>query len=545
MSQTRIAVGIVSEDGFEELQSTLQSVYSLSDNIFILSTEPVADNLGNVNTVRFLSETRNDEAGLRNELIEKIESQNVADWLLLMNTGDRFDEKTLAEFRLFIENDIDRNSLYMMVLHRLHRADGVRHDWDEETIEPRLIPLRKGLRFQSRMRASIVESASKLLIRLNAAPGRFILPSRQRDSLRQKKRANRNLQVIEQLETQLKTQGQTISEEELFVRAEARLVLGDAVRARRDFLRLINETRQSDIRLASYYGVWETSVLSPIPDAELTKILLEGIDRFPVDMQLLTFMGAHLQRLGKHDLAVRTFETAIRYGQTTLDVWHRLRIREIAVMSLALLFRLQGKGLEAIRILETNLKLIADRTEFNRILIDLYVAEQQESQVRDFAATVWGDTELDLIRDVLDGAVKASGGNWFDAAPILESAYLEGCRDVLCLRWYSLTLLSLTRFNEAVTVLEEWNRAEPGNKEAEAFLVAARQPEHFNEIVRQFQKTQLKLLGISKPELLQRNIFKSSPRKSNNLIDQAIREIIRSSGSLNGTKIRISPFNKD
>ncbi|MDR0336917.1 MAG: hypothetical protein LBI18_07490 [Planctomycetaceae bacterium] len=547
MSQNQITVGIIVEDGFEGLQESLRSACLCSDSVFVLSTESVATitesfDFDNSKITYHQSQNHNDAAALRNELIDLAELQNDANWLLLMNAGDRFDETTWEEFRLFLTNEIERNSLYVMVLHRLYRLDGVRHDLDEETIEPRLIPLRKGLRFQGQVRASLLPSAANLMIRLNAAPGRFLLPSRQHDSARQKQWATRNLQTLEQLEKQ----GKSISHEALFVRAEAQSILGDYVHARHNFLQLIEQTNQSDLRLASYYGIWETFTFSPIPETEMTKILLAGLDHFPVDMQLLTFMGSHLQQQGKLDLAVRTFEMALRYGQTTLDIWHRLRIREMAVVSLALIHRLRGNGREAIQVLESNLELIVDRVEFNRHLLDLYIAELQESKGYEFAATIWGGTDLDLIREVISGACRASAGNWDKAIIPLELAYLDGCRDILCLRWYSLTLLSLMRFGEAKVILEEWNQREPENKEAEAFLVAVRQPEHFSEIVRQFRDNQIKILGISKPEILGKRFTatKNSSGK-NSMIENAIREMISSSGSSNAKRISTVAFRKN
>ncbi|MDR3199465.1 MAG: tetratricopeptide repeat protein [Planctomycetaceae bacterium] len=550
MSQNQIAVGIIVEDGFEGLQDTLQSVVPFADFVFVLSTESAANGIEpfepNTKIIYRKSQNCNDEAALRNELIEIAESQNAESqnnvgWLLLMNVGDRFDETTLEEFRLFTTNELERNSLYIMVLHRLYRLDGIRHDLDEETIEPRLIPLRKGLRFQGQVRASILPSAANLMIRLNAAPGRFLLPSRQQNSVRQKKWAARNLQLLEQSEKQ----GKSIANEALLVRAEAQSILGDYIHARQNFLQLIEQTNRTDLRLTAYYGVWETFVFAPISEQEMTKILLAGLDSFPLDMQLLTFMGAHLQQQGKPDLAVRTFETAIRYGQTALDIWHRLRIREMAVTSLALLHRLRGEGHKAIQVLESNLELIVDRTEFNRHLLDLYIAELQESKGHEFAATIWGGTDLDLIREVISGACRASAGNWEKAALPLELAYWDGCRDVLCLRWYSLALLSLTRFNEAIIILEEWQHLEPENKEAQAFLVAARQPEHFSKIVRQFRDRQIKILGISKPEILSKHFTQNSARNTNSIIENAIREMITSSGSPNSKGISTAVFRKD
>jgi hypothetical protein len=137
----------------------------------------------------------------------------------------------------------------------------------------------------------------------------------------------------------------------LAAKSEAQFILGNYIDSRKSSRALIEATSRSDLRLSAYYNIWETFAHAPIPDAEITKILVEAVDQFPVEMQLLTFLGSHLQRTGQLELAARTFETAIQHGRVSLDVWHRLRIQEIAVTSLALCLRLQDRNNEAIRVL--------------------------------------------------------------------------------------------------------------------------------------------------------------------------------------------------
>lgn len=524
-----IAVGIVLDSAAEPLETTLRSAEELSDRIFVVAPEGCQVPHENVTVLR--TADCDDDAAARNLLIEAAEAENGHSWLLWLHPGECFDRATVDDLRGFLAEEADRHSLYVMVLHRLFRPDGRRHDLDEETIDPRLMPLGKGLRFQGRLGSSLIPMAETLMLGISAAPGRILCPPKHVDRNLDKFYGERALRIL----TEMEKAGESISGELLALRGKSYALIGDPIAARRCFLRLIKETEQENLRLSAYYEIWETLIFSPEVSGEMTQILLAALDHFPVDMQLLTFMGAHLQRTGKLDVAARTFETALRYGQISLDVWHRLHIREIAVTSLALVERLRGRAREAIRVLETNLDSIGDRSEYSRHLLDIYIAEGMEEKAKEFAATLWGDVELDRLRQSLTGACLASGGHWDEAMGPLEQAFVEGCRDPLCLRWYSLTLLSLVRFEKAIEVLRLWLEVEPENSEAKSYLFAAQHPESFSEIVRTIQTAQLNSLGIAGAELFQKNIAKAgkkvAPKKGNRAIDDAVREMVASSGT--------------
>ncbi|MDR0520830.1 MAG: hypothetical protein LBH00_03130 [Planctomycetaceae bacterium] len=533
-SHVRIAAGIVvHEDTLHLLEKTVQSAKTFSTGIYVL----VAGN-GEMSG-RFLPSVleectvlhggwAEDDAATRNMLIDRVEAGNSADWLVWLNPGDEFDPATLEEFRQFLENNSHRDAIYMMVLHRLYRTDKVRHDFDEETIDARLMPLHKGVRFQGRVNASLLSRNAALMVQISAAPGRFFVPAKKTDPVYSKKCAEQTLKTLEKIENE----GEVIQGELLTARAEAQFALGNFAACRRCLQQQIKQAPRSDLRLAAYYMLWETFAAAPIPDAEITKCMVEAMDHFPVDMQLLTFLGSHMQRIGKIDLAVRTFETAVKHGRISLDVWHRLRIREIAVTSLALALRLQGKNKEAIQTLEMNLELIEDRTEFHRHLLDLYVAESREEDACRLAAEIWGDTALDQIRLVLKGACFAKSGRWDLALVPLKEAYTDGCKDVLALRWYALTLLAKLQFKEALTILEEWIAVQPDNSEALSYYAAAQHPDRFGEMLNRIRNTHLKSLGIV-PEI---------PRKSTLRIDDAVREMIQHSGAPSGKSSIITGF---
>ena len=533
---SRIAVGIVVDnDSLPLLHKTVASAQTLAKHIFVLATGENCDVDESCAAVQY-GGYAHDEACTRNMLIDTAEKTGEADWLVWMNPGDEFDATTLDEFQHFVEQEIQRDAIYMMVSHRYFREDRIRHDFDEETIEARLMPLRKGVRFQGRVRASLLSRNAALMVPISAAPGRFLLPSKKIDPAKTTTRASQTLETLEKIENE----GELIQDDLLAAKADAQFNLGNFIDSRKSLMQLIKNASRSDLRLSAYYNVWETFAHAPIPDAEITKLLIESIDHFPVDMQLLTFLGTHLQRTGQLDLAIRTFETAIQHGRVSLDVWHRLRIREIAATSLALCFRLQDRNNDAMRVLETSAELVDDRSEFNRHLLDLYIAENVEEKASELAAEIWGDVDLDLLRLVIKGACLAKTGRWDLALAPLTEAHQQGCRDILCLRWYALALLATQQFKLAIEILEEWLAIQPDNSEAKSYHAAAQHPNRFSEMLRRIRNTHLRSLGlmIKKP---------AASRKPNIRIEDAVREMIQASGSCGkicGFKPKSKPVGK-
>ena len=514
----RIAVGIlVDEDTLPLLHKTVVSAQTLSEHIFVLA---VGTNCSVTEAGITVEQGGwlHDEAASRNMLIDCVENANVVDWLVWLNPGEEFEAKTLDEFHHFLDYDSHRDALYMMVLHRYFREDRVRHDYDEETIDARLMPLRKGIRFQGRVRATLIPRCASLMMEISAAPGRFLLPPKNIDPTKTAKRAKQTLDILEKIEKE----GEIIQDDTLLVQAESQFILGNYVDSRKLLMQLIKDTTRSDLRLSAYLSLCETFAVAPIPEADVTKLMIEALDHYPVEMQLMTFLGGHLQRSGKLDLAIRTYETAIQHGRVSLDVWHRLRIREITVTSLALCLRLQNRNEDAIRVLETNTELVEDRSEYNRHLLDLYIAENREEKASELAAEIWGDVDLDLIRLVLKGACTAKTGRWDNALAPLGEAHRQGCRDVLCLRWYALTLLALQQFQPAIGILEQWLAVQPDNSEAKSYLAAAQRPDQFDETLRRIRDAHLRSLGMMGKKI--------APRSPNIRVEEAVREMIQASG---------------
>ncbi|MDR1923313.1 MAG: hypothetical protein LBQ66_02970 [Planctomycetaceae bacterium] len=481
---SRIAVCITIDAESDQLDLTIRSAKLITDQIFVLGIDLTDAMRQLINDAGLSGELvsvcgLDDYSAARNRLIEYVEHDKAADWILWLDAGDEFLDTTVPLFKDFVANESDHNTLYVLALQRFAKFDRSRHDLDEETISPRLMPLRKGLQFKGRVRESIIPMALTLMIKISAAPGRIICPSKYGEPEFLIRRSTRRLQLLDRLEKQ----GEIIENEKLIYHAEAQFDLGNFVETRRDLVKLINETTSPLLQLEGYYMFWETCLFSPIVTDAMTRTLINALDRFPVDMQLLLFMGQHLQHQKRYDLAIRTYETTLQHGRITLDLWHRLRMIEIAVVCMAYVYHLSGNNEKAISILESNLDNVIDLVEYTRHLLNLYIAELHESKARELAATIFGGEALDLIRDAITGACHGSACRWDEALFTLEAAYRKGCRDQLCLRWYALSLLAAKRPKEAVVIIEEWINITPENNEARLFLQAAEKPEQFTEVL--------------------------------------------------------------
>ena len=228
--------------------------------------------------------------------------------------------------------------------------------------------------------------------------------------------------------------------------------------------------------LEAYYGLLATFEGEQGQRARQVAVCLEALDVYPLDAQLLCAMGSYLQSQDQLDLAVRAFETAARYGTVDPRTWHLCDIAEMAAAFLALTLQMQGKDDEARRMLEEALARCPSSLRIRRHLIDLCVKRGQSEDAIRVADTMPGHCrQLEPLRNAIRGACKAAGRDWLAALGLLQSAYVAGCRDPLCLRWLSVTLLSNGQTRAAEPILHEWLQLEPQNAEVRTYLKALAQ----------------------------------------------------------------------
>ncbi|MCL2304134.1 MAG: glycosyltransferase family 2 protein [Planctomycetaceae bacterium] len=526
----RLSAAIIAKNEEKRIESTIKSVSTLVDRVYLMDfgsedgTVSIAEKLG---AKVYKTGWNCDFSEVRNQLLEKIEEEGETDLVLWIESGEMFDYRTAPDFREFVATTLERDTAYMMIVRKywiapeltlphlivaflqdgsdnmLSPADGF-SDWNEETIEARLIPVSPRVRFVGRLRETAIPALQTAGMRISAASGRVLAALRALKHPERITDAENHLKILKHAEDS----GLSLSEDELFAKADALVNLSDVVAGRSIYKNLIKNARQSNLRLESYYNYYATFDVVPPIGNEAVDLLVQSLDDFPLDLQLLTNLGITMFRQKNNEMAVRVFEIAMRHGKISLDVWHKQCVREIVIAHLSLIYRITGEQEKAIDLLES--VVIATEpthSQLGRLLIDLYVVGRAEEKLHEFAARYWGGAELDAIREVFTGACRATGGAWKAALVSLENAYRSGCRDTYCLRWFSLCLLSNLRFAEACTILEEWLQVDPANLEAKTFRLAASQPDRFLDILEMVQKYQGSKLGIGLTENFDNLVF--------------------------------------
>ena len=463
----RLSVAMIVRDEQEALAASIESIRPIADEIVVLDTGStdqtvaVAERLGAV-----IGRTAwdNDFAAARNRCLR----QATGDWVLWLDAGERLAEDSAAELRQFVDCQADPATAYMLWV---EMPPAEQTACREQVVQLRLIPNRPDLRFQGRVRETLRPSTESAGLKIGAAAGRIHRHQRDHDPARKQSRARRNLRLAE-LEA-AETVGPPPARLHLAV-GEAHSDLGQKDQARRAFLAAIEAAEHgSTEQLEAYYGLLTTyDGGRSLGDLQL-RACLEALEVFPLDAQLLLAMGNNLQERKRADLATRSFEAAVKHGQIDLEVWHLAELAEVAADYLNLSLQIQGKDDEARRALEEALQGNPGSIRLRRRLMELHVRHGRCNEALGLADQLpVGREGREPLGNAVRGACKAARQEWTAALGYLQSAYVAGCRDPLCVRWLSVTLLSNGQVEAARPVLAEWHQIDPANAEVQTYLAA-------------------------------------------------------------------------
>jgi tetratricopeptide (TPR) repeat protein len=292
---------------------------------------------------------------------------------------------------------------------------------------------------------------------------------REHDARHKKQRAQRNLALAE-LEMQ-----QT--------RPSSRLwnCMGDALQTLGDYDRSVSCFRQSlpiaergsSAMLEAYYGLLTSLGANPLFADEQLKLCMQALETFPVDAQLLCALGGYMQARGNLPLASKTYLTAFQFGQVNPIVWHVAEIRDIAAVCHSITLQLLDQTDAAVAFLESALREDPPSTRLRRRLMDVHIQKgDRDEALRQVGALPETTGHKEALRSAVRGACFAVQQNPVAAKAYLSAAYSHGCRDVVCLKWLALCLLSAGDVNGARPILDEWNQLEPRNPEIGKLLSA-------------------------------------------------------------------------
>ncbi|MHC4177407.1 MAG: tetratricopeptide repeat-containing glycosyltransferase family 2 protein [Planctomycetota bacterium] len=467
----RLSVAIIVRDEQPLLAASIESVRPIADEIVVLDTGStdrtvaVAEQLG---AVVGRAAWNDDFAAARNRCLE----QATGDWILWLDAGERLDEDAAEELRHFVDREANPEKVYMLWVEQPPSEQAVCR---EQVAQLRLVPTGADLRFEGRVRETLRPSIEAAGLGIDAAVGRIRCHARRHDPDRKASQAQRNLKLAELDAAEAEDRPPARLQ---LVIGEAHSNLGAIDEARRAFLAAVEAAEHgSTEQLEAYYGLLTTYDGQQSEGGQQLSTCLEALEVFPLDAQLLLAMGNYLQARNRTDLAVRSFEAAVKHGQVDLEVWHLAELPEVAADYLNLSLQIQGEDDRAREVLEEALQRTPDSTRLRRRLLELHVKHGRSDEALDLADRLPIEAEgREPLRDTIRGACKAAEQDWTAALGYLQSAYVAGCRDPLCLRWLSVTLLSGGQVEAARPVLAEWNKLEPTNAEVRAYLSALEQP---------------------------------------------------------------------
>jgi predicted Zn-dependent protease len=167
---------------------------------------------------------------------------------------------------------------------------------------------------------------------------------------------------------------------------------------------------------------------------------------------------------------------AVMHGSVDPATWHLADLADVAVICWTLVLQLMNEADRAEGVLLTALAERPDSPRLRRQLIELYVKAGRERDAVAQSKALPEDMPLrERMPHVVRGALLAAAKKSAAGLRPLRAAYLAGCRDPLCLRWLAAAHLDLGNLADVEIIVDEWERAEPGNLEIAVFRKAAAQ----------------------------------------------------------------------
>jgi tetratricopeptide (TPR) repeat protein len=462
----RLSVAMIVRDEQDVLGQTLESINGIADEIVIEDTGS-HDATGSVAKkwgARLHRTPWTDNfAAARNACL----ARTTGDWVLWLDAGEKLSPKSAKLLRDFVNGNPDPRKAYLMMV-EVPPSDLLASG--EQVAQIRLVPRVAGLTFEGRIRESMLASLASAGMELEAAPGRIVRDPREHDKARKEAKARRNLAIVE-------------LEKKEFGREDVRLLLaeGDALcelgrneESRDAFSRAIELAEAgSTAMLEGYYGLLTCYNNHPqLHDCQL-EAGLKALETFPFDAQLLLAMGSYLQGKGRLELASRSFEIAVKFGQVDIAVWHLREIVEVSTACLCMILQLQGRASEACGEMEDALRRYPRSARLLRHGVEMYIKMDEPRKA--FELLLRQDPTAERapgLGAAVQGACFAAKSNWPAAFEQLQRAYRAGCRHPLCLRWFTVAALGNGDLQSALPVLEQWRRAEPDHPEMLTYLAA-------------------------------------------------------------------------
>lgn len=462
----RLSIAMVVRNAAEPLAETLDSVRKIADEIILVdtgSTDHTRDVAAEYPTKFFSVAWTDSFSAARNHAAQLC----VGDWILWLDAGERLSPEAAQGLRDFVDSQAQPGTAYMLVVRVPAQTGEIA---GEQIGAIRLVPNDPALKFVGRVRESLTRSLSAAGITVEGLPFRIDRGTRELDPQVKSRRAKRNIQLAE---LELREQGPQPAL--LNCLGDAFHALGQDERAAHYYRQAISVAApESSDMLAGYYGLVMALQSSDQGRTGQLNACAAALQVFPLDAQLLCASGGYLQSLGQLEMATKAYETAFRFGQVNPEVWHLDGIIEVAVSCYCQALQLQQKFDAAQQTLEAQLQNYPDSQRLRRQLLSLYVQQGNRKGALAQLEQLPPETPYrEALETAVRGACLASSRNWCQAVAYLEAAYRQGSRDVICLQWYAVALLSTGEVQKALPILAQWRSIDPHHPELTRLLTLA------------------------------------------------------------------------
>jgi tetratricopeptide (TPR) repeat protein len=384
------------------------------------------------------------------------------EWVLFVDAGEQLAADQIGTLRALLALDHDRRQAYLVYI-QIPPADP--QGAPERIAQLRLLPHLPGMRFVGRVRETPAASLAALGLNLQISHITLHRGAGEHEPKRKRARALRDMHLLD-LEMPEKGQQPRL----LNALAECQATLANPHAARQYYsLALRYAARGSTEMLEAYYGLL-TTIDNP-RHQERIDIGLEALGVFPFDAQLLCAMGNYLQVCGRTELAARSYQTAVQFGQVNPETWHLVDVAEVSALCLNNLWQAKGEDDQARAMLQETLQRIPHSVRLRRALIELEAKYGRVLEALGHAEKLPKNIpHREAYRTAIRGACQAARKNWSAALGYLESAFDSGCRETLCFRWLTASLTASGRVDEAQAIARQWQTIEPTNQEARRLL---------------------------------------------------------------------------
>lgn len=376
----RLSLAMIVANDPEGVERTLASVHDVVDDIVICDTgdRDSSRALAQQFRGRVIQQPWCDSFSVaRNECLRHV----LGDWVLWLDAGETLTDTDKQGLRDHVQRTAAGTTAYMMIVKRPPAPGTIA---GEQIARLRLVPVRPGIWYRGRVREAMVESLRAAGMTIEGLPFRIERGESEHAEEVKERRARRNIELAD-----LEMRDGGAKPRLLNCLGEAFQTVGQFEEARSFYQQAVSQSpRGSADLLEACYGLLTVEEAAPQGEDRKFELALKALEYFPLDMQLLCAMGGYLQAGGQWDLALRSYETAYRFGQIQPEVWHMEHVHAIAAECYALCLQLRQRGEEAGRVIEEAARAHPEAPRLRRQLIDVYVKQGRSDEAQQLAVSL-------------------------------------------------------------------------------------------------------------------------------------------------------------